>query len=74
MGTETLMNHTAMRKAAYWPVDFGSRMFNEGRFYVIGETNSIYGQGAASVSDVFGAALWEVDYGLWMASNVTSAN
>ncbi|KAF9731225.1 hypothetical protein PMIN03_005546 [Paraphaeosphaeria minitans] len=36
--------------------------------YVIGETNSIACQGLAGVSDVFGAAVWSVDYALYAAS------
>lgn len=66
------MNHSTLIKAAYWPLDFGNRMRSEGRFYVLGECNSIYGQGAVSVSDVFGAALWNVDFALYMASNVSA--
>ena len=65
------MNHSALIKAAHWPVDFANKMRNEGRFFVLGECNSIYGQGAVSVSDVFGAALWNVDFALYMAANVS---
>lgn len=36
--------------------------------YVIGETNSIACQGLAGASDVFGAAVWSVDYALYAAS------
>lgn len=41
--------------------------------YVIGETNSIACQGLAGVSDVFGAAVWSVDYALYAASLNVSA-
>ncbi|KAI5920317.1 glycoside hydrolase family 79 protein [Camillea tinctor] len=34
----------------------------EGKPYVFGETNSVSGGGAASVSPTFGAALWTMDY------------
>ncbi|KAJ6439384.1 glycoside hydrolase family 79 [Purpureocillium lavendulum] len=65
----TLMNHTAVTAsigrhvayaqaiAAHTPAD-----------YVIGEHNSLYGGGAAGLSDVFGAALWGMDFSLFAAS------
>ena len=65
------MNHTNTVRQAMWPLDFARRMKEQDRFFTLGETNSIYGQGAPSVSDVFGAALWKVDYALWVASNVS---
>jgi hypothetical protein len=38
----------------------------------MGETNSISGDGSYGVSDVFGSALWLVDYALYVASqNIT---
>ncbi|KAI8626336.1 glycoside hydrolase family 79 protein [Xylariaceae sp. FL1651] len=36
----------------------------EGKQYVFGETNSVSGGGAATVSPTFGAALWTMDYAL----------
>lgn len=36
--------------------------------YVIGECNSLYGGGAAGLSDTFGAALWVTDFTLYAAS------
>ncbi|KAI0121170.1 hypothetical protein BJ170DRAFT_148836 [Xylariales sp. AK1849] len=36
----------------------------EGKPYVFGETNSVSGGGAATVSPTFGAALWTLDYAL----------
>ncbi|OAQ79681.1 glycoside hydrolase family 79 [Purpureocillium lilacinum] len=65
----TLMNHTAVVSsigkhvayaqsiAEYTPAD-----------YVIGEHNSLYGGGAAGLSDVFGAALWGMEFSLYAAS------
>jgi hypothetical protein len=46
---------------------------SKGLPYVIGETNSIACQGLAGVSDVFGAAVWSVDYALYAASLNVSA-
>lgn len=42
------------------------------RKYIVGETNSISGQGSSGISDVFGSALWLVDYSLYLASQVFS--
>jgi hypothetical protein len=41
-----------------------------GRYYTLGETNSVSGQGAWGVSNVFGSALFVVDYELYYASFV----
>lgn len=38
--------------------------------YVLGETNSISCQGRDNVSNVFGSALWYLDYNLYIASRV----
>jgi hypothetical protein len=38
-----------------------------GKEYVLGETNSVSGGGAAAVSPLFGAALWTMDYVLHAA-------
>jgi hypothetical protein len=40
--------------------------------YVLGETNSLYNQGAPGLSDSFGAALWSLDFNLWCAANNVS--
>ncbi|KAK4141364.1 glycoside hydrolase [Dichotomopilus funicola] len=42
-----------------------------GKEYVLGETNSVSGGGAANVSPTFGAALWTLDYALRAASSPT---
>ncbi len=39
-----------------------------GKEYVLGETNSVSGGGAATVSPLFGAALWTMDYVLRASS------
>jgi hypothetical protein len=36
--------------------------------FILGETNSLYNEGAPGLSNAFGAALWGVDFGLWCAS------
>lgn len=35
---------------------------------ILGETNSLYNQGAPGLSNSFGAALWGLDFNLWCAS------
>ncbi len=66
------MNHTITVSATQKVITVGNSFLSNGYFYSLGETNSIYGQGAASISDVFGSALWLVDYSLHLAANVRS--
>jgi hypothetical protein len=37
--------------------------------FILGETNSLYNEGAPGLSNAFGAALWGVDFNLWCAAN-----
>lgn len=36
--------------------------------YILGETNSLYNEGAPGLSNAFGAALWGIDFNLYCAS------
>ncbi|KAH8650916.1 hypothetical protein BGZ60DRAFT_508900 [Tricladium varicosporioides] len=63
-----LLNHTHMTSIAYYHDYLGNYSVSQGTKYVLGETNSISCQGQLNVSDVFGAALWAVDYVLYMSS------
>ena len=63
------MNHTST-------VTSIAKQLNESRLlaeynlpYILGETNSLYHQGAPGLSNSFGAALWGVDFNLWCAAN-----
>lgn len=68
-----LMNRTAMFPLMRYHAEASAYSVSKGLPYVIGETNSIACQGLAGVSDVFGAAVWSVDYALYAASlNVSS--
>jgi hypothetical protein len=65
----TLMNHTAVVKSISNHVKLAQELkaYSTAQ-YVMGETNSLSGGGANGLSDVFGAALWVVDYTLWQAT------
>lgn len=65
---KTLLNHTHMTSVAFAHDYLSNYTVAHGSKYVLGETNSISCQGQANISDVFGAALWGVDYVLYIAS------
>ncbi|KAF2477211.1 uncharacterized protein BDR25DRAFT_321643 [Lindgomyces ingoldianus] len=64
---DNLLNHFHMTSLFRYHEALGNQSKALGVDYVIGETNSISKQGTANVSDVFGAALWSVDYILYSA-------
>lgn len=70
---QNLLNHTNMANRAF-PHQQMAPYVDEthGMTYVIGETNSISCQGRDGVSNVFGTALWYLDYTLFIASNVSA--
>lgn len=61
------MNHTAVARSIAGHVSY-AKSVDTGADYVIGEHNSLYGGGAVGLSDVFGAALWGMDFSLHAAS------
>lgn len=63
----TLMNHTAIARSIRAHVNYANSISTNAD-YVIGEHNSLYGGGAAGLSDVFGAALWGMDFAIHAAS------
>lgn len=63
----TLMNHTAVARSIAGHVAY-AKSIDAAANYVIGEHNSLYGGGAVGLSDVFGAALWGMDFSLHAAS------
>ena len=63
-----LMNRTALINGMSYHKSASAYTVSKGLPYVMGETNSIACQGLAGVSDVFGAAVWSVDYALYSAS------
>lgn len=62
------MNRTALIQQMNYHASASAYSVSKGLPYVIGETNSIACQGLADASDVFGAAVWSVDYALYAAS------
>ena len=68
---KTLMNHTAVKQSIGKHVSYAATAAaadGGNPDYIIGEHNSLYGGGAAGLSDVFGAALWAMDFSLYAAS------
>ncbi|KAJ5108405.1 beta-glucuronidase [Penicillium angulare] len=69
---KTLMNHTAVIQNAAQHVDFMKSLKSNNLAsdipYILGETNSLYSEGRAGLSNSFGAALWGVDWNLYCAS------
>ncbi|KAF2628256.1 glycoside hydrolase family 79 protein [Macroventuria anomochaeta] len=63
-----VMNRTALIQGMNYHAGAAAYSVSKGLQYVIGETNSIACQGLAGASDVFGAAVWSVDYALYAAS------
>ena len=64
------MNHTAVVNTISSHVKLAAEIneYYDVAPYVMGETNSLSGGGANGTSNVFGAALWVVDYTLWQAT------
>jgi hypothetical protein len=68
-----LLNHTNVVERVYPHWVMSPIVSGYGVDYVLGETNSISCQGRENVSDVFGAALWYLDYTLYVAANTSVA-
>lgn len=66
----TLMNHTktVASVAAHNKEQEALKNASMNLDYIMGETNSLYNQGAPGLSNSFGAALWGVDFNLYCAS------
>lgn len=66
----TLMNHTKTVQSVQQHVTLKRNLAAIGVKvpYILGETNSLYNQGAPGLSNSFGAALWGVDFNLYCAS------
>ncbi|KAF1950366.1 hypothetical protein CC80DRAFT_539628 [Byssothecium circinans] len=65
---QNLLNHTNVVNRAWPHIQMAPIVDSYGIEYVLGETNSISCQGRDLVSNVFGSALWYLDYSLFIAS------
>lgn len=66
---KTLMNHTSTVLSVNKHLNESSILRNYTNIrYLLGETNSLYNEGAPNLSNSFGAALWGVDFNLYCAA------
>ena len=63
------MNHTRTVESIDAQLQLAAILTQLGIPFFLGETNSLYNEGAPGLSDSFGAALWGVDFNLWCAAN-----
>lgn len=70
MASETLMNHTNIVDSIEPHSKRAQNLAYLNHPYIIGEMNSIAKQGRSGESNVFGDALWLVDFSLWAAEHV----
>lgn len=64
------MNHTNIQQNLAAQVERAKALEYLGHTYTIGELNSIAKQGIIGETDVFGDALWLVDFSFWAAAHV----
>jgi hypothetical protein len=64
------MNHRSIVSSISKHVNFSQVLTNLDLPFILGEPNSISGQGSNGLTNVFGSALWLLDYDLWCASQV----
>lgn len=62
------MNHTSTVLSVAKHLNESNLLADVGLPYILGETNSLYNQGAPGLSNSFGAALWGVDFNLYCAA------
>ncbi|KAJ5995408.1 hypothetical protein N7481_002385 [Penicillium waksmanii] len=66
---KTLMNHTSIIENLAPQIGRSKDLAYLGHLYTLGEMNSIAGQGRNGETNVFGDALWMVDFSLWAAAH-----
>ncbi|TAQ87643.1 hypothetical protein B7494_g4032 [Chlorociboria aeruginascens] len=64
----TLMNHTSTVLSIASQLSLASQLSSTEIPFILGETNSLYNEGAPGLSNSFGAALWVVDFNLYCAA------
>ena len=62
------MNHTSTVASIAKQVNESTLLAKYNLPFILGETNSLYNEGAPGLSNAFGAALWGVDFNLYCAS------
>lgn len=62
------MNHTSTVLSVSHHLNESNLLAGTGIPYILGETNSLYNEGAPGLSNSFGAALWGVDFNLYCAA------
>jgi len=62
------MNHTSTTLSVAKHLNESRLLSYTGLPYVLGETNSLYNGGAPGLSNMFGAALWAMDFSLYCAA------
>jgi len=62
------MNHTSTVVSVSHHLNESRLLSGTGLPYILGETNSLYNEGAPGLSNSFGAALWGVDFNLYCAA------
>lgn len=62
------MNHTSTVLSVAKHLNESQLLATTGLPYILGETNSLYNEGAPGLSNSFGAALWGVDFNLYCAA------
>ncbi|ESZ94839.1 glycoside hydrolase family 79 protein [Sclerotinia borealis F-4128] len=64
----TLMNHTQTVISVARQLNVSNLLASSNIPFILGETNSLYNQGAPGLSNAYGAALWNLDFALYGAS------
>ncbi|TVY52112.1 Beta-glucuronidase [Lachnellula cervina] len=64
----TLMNHTKTTTSVSLQAALARNLSSYAVPFILGETNSLYNEGAPGLSNAFGAALWGIDFNLYCAS------
>jgi hypothetical protein len=64
----TLMNHSSTVASISHQLNESSLLAYTGVPFILGETNSLYNEGAPGLSNAFGAALWGLDFNLYCAA------
>ncbi|CAD6446089.1 4ae85018-d036-41d7-aad9-d3313433e9df [Sclerotinia trifoliorum] len=72
---KTLMNHTSTVASVALQLNVSNLLSPFNLPFTLGETNSLYNEGAPGLSNAYGAALWNIDFALYCASkNISRIN